>query len=107
MSLVAIAQEMRRRLDSTDKGCISRSLFGGLVIVYERRHRSWRLAIGRETSPPSKAETETIAKSFGVPVGTEWSWSVKKRKPRGTWQIAECTWLERENTNDQSDRSCE
>lgn len=52
MGLVAIAEEMRRRLAGVDKGYTSRQLFGGLVLVLERRSRTWRLAIGRTKAPP-------------------------------------------------------
>lgn len=102
MSLATIAQNMRRQLVDVERGYVSRTLFGGLVIVYERRGATWRLAIGREASPPSKTEAVTVARSFGAPVGIEWSWTTKKRKPRGAWHVAECTWIERgsEHEND-------
>lgn len=116
MGLETIAHEMHQKLDSVEKGFVSRALFGGLVIVYERRHTWWRLAIGREKGPPSKTETDVIARDFGVPAGVEWSWLVKPRKTkqrngqtssRGilVWHVAEAVWIERE-LSDENDCDC-
>lgn len=109
MRLTTIASSMRQQLEATSKGFVSRALFGGLVIVYERRHQTWRLAIGREASPPSKTETEVIARDFDVPAGIEWNWATRSPKRKGRapqWRIAECTWIEQE-TSHASDSDCE
>ena len=95
MGLVAIAQEMRSRLAGVEKGHVVRHLFGGLMLVLERRGRTWRLAIGRTASPPSKTEAGVVARDFGLPDGIEWNWTTKKNtKKKVTYQVAECTWIE-------------
>lgn len=96
MKLAEIAAAMRARLDTVQQGVLTKALFGGLTIVYERRGDTWRLAIGRPTKPPSTTEAEVVAAAFNVPGGTEWSWTIRKnRKQRITYQVAECTWIER------------
>jgi len=100
MGLVAIAEEMRRRLAGVDKGYTSRQLFGGLVLVLERRSRTWRLAIGRTKAPPSRTEVTVIARDFGLPDGIEWNWTARKnRKTKLTYQVAECTWIDAEEAS--------
>lgn len=95
MGLVAIAEEMRRRLANVTKGHTTRQLFGGLMIVLERRGRTWRLAIGRPRVPPSKQEAALVARDFGLPPALEWSWTTRKNaKYKLTYQVAECTWIE-------------
>ncbi len=95
MGLVAIATEMRRRLADVEKGHVSRQLFGGLMLVLERRGRTWRLAIGRTKTPPSKQETAVVARDFGLPPAIEWSWTTRKnKKSKLTYQVAECQWIE-------------
>ena len=99
--LVAIGQEMKQRLASVEKGALSRVLFGGLVIVLERKGKLWRLAIGRITTPPSATEAATVARDFGVPLGIEWTWTIKRnRKKQAVYQVAECRWIEREVTSE-------
>ena len=93
--LEIIGKEMRARLAKVEKGAISRVLFGGLVIVLERKGELWRLAIGRIKTPPSQTEAATVARDFGLPPGVEWSWIIKRKK-KLTYQVAECTWIERE-----------
>ena len=95
MGLVAIAEEMRRRLANVEKGHVSRQLFGGLMLVLERRGRQWRLAIGRTKTPPSKQEAALVARDFGLPDTIEWGWTVRKNKQQKlTYQVAECRWVE-------------
>lgn len=97
MGLVAIAEEMRRRLANVEKGHVSRQLFGGLMLVLERRGRTWRLAIGRTKAPPSKQEAALVARDFGLPSAIEWSWTTRKNtKHKLTYQVAECTWIEQQ-----------
>jgi hypothetical protein len=96
-----IAQGMRKQLTPVETGYVNRVLFGGLVLVLERRGVQWRLAIGRETAPPGKRETEVVATAFGVPPGVEWSWSFKpKKRTKGHWQVAECSWIDRETCHE-------
>jgi hypothetical protein len=98
MGLVAIAQEMKRRLAEVEKGHVVRHLFGGLMLVLERRGRTWRLAIGRIASPPSRTETAVVARDFGLPDVIEWSWTTRKNtKHKLTYQVAECQWIEEGN----------
>lgn len=95
MGLVAIAEEMKRRLAEVEKGHVVRHLFGGLMLVLERRGRTWRLAIGRIKAPPSKTEAEVIARDFGLPDGIKWNWATRKNtKHKLTYQVAECRWVE-------------
>lgn len=95
MGLVAIAEEMKKRLAGVEKGYVSRQLFGGLMLVLERRGRTWRLAIGRTKAPPSKQEAALVARDFGLPPAIEWSWTTRKNKKHQlTYQVAECTWIE-------------
>lgn len=91
--LERIASEMKSQLLKVDKGWTQRALFGGLTLVLERNGRTWRLALGRIGSAPSKTEAETCAKAFQLPAGIEWSWGQRKRK-RVTYQVAECIWSE-------------
>lgn len=99
MQLTTIAQTMRAELDAVEKGAVKRQLFGGLVIVYERRAQQWRLAIGRLGSPPSKTEAEVIGAAFAVPAGIEWSWTERKQPAKKlTYRVAECEWIESEVT---------
>lgn len=102
MGLVAIGKEMKQRLAGVQKGHVSRALFGGLILVLERRGTRWRLAVGRVHAPPSKVEAETVGRDFGVPVGSKWTWTIKpNRKKRITYQVAECEWQEGEATHEQ------
>lgn len=95
MGLVAIAREMRARLAKVEKGHVVRHLFGGLMLVLERRGRTWRLAIGRTASPPSRTEADVVARDFGLPPAIQWSWTTKRNTKRKlTYQVAECTWIE-------------
>lgn len=99
--LVAIGQEMKGRLANVEKGALSRVLFGGLVIVLERKGELWRLAIGRITTPPSATEAATVARDFGVPTGIEWAWTIRRnQKKKAVYQVAECRWIEREVTSE-------
>lgn len=95
-ALDQIAEQMRNQLASVQKGYVNRVLFGGLIIVLERRETTWRLAIGRQGSAPSRTEAEITGRAFAVPAGIEWSWCKRtNRKKRITYQVAECTWVER------------
>lgn len=95
MGLVAIGQEMKERLAGVQKGHVSRALFGGLILVLERRGQRWRLAVGRQTTAPSKVETEIVARDFGLPAGIQWNWTSRKNtKKKVTYQVAECEWQE-------------
>ena len=97
MGLVAIGQEMKQRLAGVKKGYVTRVLFGGLILVLERREQRWRLAVGRQTKPPSKVEAEIVARDFGVPAGITWSWGTRRnQKKKVTYQVAECEWQEGE-----------
>lgn len=97
MGLVAIAEEMKQRLAKVEKGHVVRHLFGGLMLVLERRGERWRLAIGRVGTPPSKTEASVVARDFGLPDGLEWSWTTKRNATRKlTYQVAECTWIEQQ-----------
>lgn len=97
MGLVAIAEEMKQRLANVEKGHVVRHLFGGLMLVLERRGERWRLAIGRTASPPSKTEAGVVARDFGLPDGIEWSWTTRKNTKRKlTYQVAEVTWIEQQ-----------
>lgn len=96
--LERIASEMKSQLLAVDKGWTRKALFGGLTLVLERNGRTWRLALGRIGSAPSKTEAETCAEAFRLPAGIEWSWGQRKRK-KVMYQIAECTWIE-EKRND-------
>lgn len=98
--LAALAQDMRRQLEQVEKGAVTRTLFGGLVIVYERRGRDWRLAIGRIGAPPSKTEAEVVGAAFVVPPGVEWTWTERRTKKRLTYRVAECVWIETEGGDD-------
>ena len=93
MKLDGIAAGMRAQLGAVEKGWVQRALFGGLVLVLEKRGRTWRLAIGRSGAPPSKTETEVVGKAFGLPPAIEWSWAQRKRK-KLVYQVAECVWEE-------------
>lgn len=106
MSMLAgIAKGMKQRLAPVQKGVITKPLFGGLIIVFERRNDTWRLAIGRTGAAPSKTEAELVGAAFAVPAGAEWHWTARKNpKKRLTYQVAEVTWIERlEPTNKQED----
>lgn len=95
MGLVAIAEEMKQRLATVEKGHVVRHLFGGLTLVLERRGRTYRLAIGRLKASPSKQEAALVARDFGLPPAIEWSWTVRKNAKRKlTYQVAECQWIE-------------
>lgn len=95
--LAGIAAGMKLRLAPVRKGAIKKALFGGLIIVLERREETWRLAIGRTGAAPSKTESALVGAAFGVPAGAEWQWATKKNaKRRITYQVAEVTWIERE-----------
>lgn len=90
-----IAADMKGRLANVEKGWVQRALFGGLVIVLERRGRTWRLALGRTKAPPSTTETAVCQEAFRCPPDVEWSWSTRRnQKQKLTYQIAETTWLE-------------
>lgn len=95
--LAALAQDMRRKLDAVEKGAVTRTLFGGLVIVYERREQHWRLAIGRIGAPPSKMEAEIVGKAFVTPPGIEWTWTERRNQKKLTYRVAECEWVEVED----------
>lgn len=96
MTLTSIGNDMRARLANVEKGYVSQALFGGLIVVLERRGTTWRLAIGRTSVAPSKTEAKTIARDFGLSEGLEWSWATRRnRKQRVTYQVAQCTWIER------------
>lgn len=97
-ALAGIAAGMKHQLAGVTKGHVSRPLFGGLLLVLERRGETWRLAIGRTGSPPSRTEAELAGAAFGVPASAEWGWTVKKNtKKRLTYQVAEVTWIERQD----------
>ena len=109
-ALLRIAQQMYAPLKTVQKGYITRSLFGGLHIVLERRDRKWRLAIGRTEAPPGPTEAKIIAAAFGIK-GLEWhpAQRVKKRKVRRRgsirtyhikWHVLECEWIEVEQKDD-------
>lgn len=103
-ALDGIAQGMRTQLDKVEKGALSRALFGGLVLVYERNGSAWRLAIGRTGTPPSKTEARVIGDAFGLPAGVEWQWIQRKNaKRRLVYQVAECTWIERRQIETESE----
>lgn len=106
MSMLAgIAKGMKERLAVVQKGVITKPLFGGLIIVFERRNDTWRLAIGRTGAIPSKTEAELVGTAFGVPAGAEWQWAVRKNKmQRLTYQVAEVTWIERLDGQQQSNK---
>lgn len=106
MSLQLIAKEMYGRLQGVDKGHVSRALFGGLIVVLERRGPVWRLAIGRQGNAPSQTEADVIARDFATPAGVEWSWSQKTRRQSGvkiTYNVAECHWRTSEGASHESD----
>ncbi len=95
MQLKLLAKEMYGRLDGVEKGHISRVLFGGLIVVLERRGPVGRLAIGRQGSTPSKTEADVIARDFAAPAGVEWAWTQRTKRQSGakiTYNIAECLW---------------
>lgn len=95
-TLAGIAASMRQRLAPVQKGAVKRALFGGLIVVFERRSDVWRLAIGRIGVAPSTTEAGLVGAAFGVPAGAEWSWAPRKNgKQRITYQVAEVTWIER------------
>lgn len=95
MGLVAIGREMKQRLAGVKKGYVTRVLFGGLILVLERREQRWRLAVGRPNTPPSKTEAETVGRDLGVPDGVKWSWTTKRNpQKKVTYQVAECEWQE-------------
>lgn len=95
MGLVAIAEEMRRRLDDVEKGHVTRQLFGGLMLVLERRGRTYRLAIGRTKTAPGRQEAALVARDFGLPSAIEWNWTSRRNtKHKLTYQVAECQWIE-------------
>lgn len=95
--LAGIAAGMKLRLAPVRKGALTKVLFGGLILVLERRDETWRLAIGRTGAAPSKTEADLVGAAFGVPAGADWHWTTKKNtKRRITYQVAEVTWVERE-----------
>ena len=92
-----IGSQMRDRLKGVQKGYVQRVLFGGLVVVLERRGPVWRLALGRSKVPPSTGEVESVTKDFGgIPPGVEWNWTRRKNHKRQIWHVAECMWREGE-----------
>ena len=94
-TLTNVGKDMKGKLANVEKGYVSRALFGGLVVVLERRGTQWRLAIGRTRSAPSITEVEVIERDFGLPVGVQWSWASRpNRKKKITYQVAETTWIE-------------
>lgn len=99
-ALEFMAQQMQERLNSCRKGYIHRVLFGGLHVLLERRHDTWRLAIARIGKVPSQVEVDTVARDFGVPTGIEWSYGTRPvkrgKQPRLTYHVRECTWIDRE-----------
>lgn len=106
MQLKLLAKEMYGRLDQVDKGHISRALFGGLIVVLERRGPVWRLAIGREGNAPSQTEAEVIARDFAAPAGVEWAWTQRTKRQSGvkiTYNIAECLWQTKTGDTDEND----
>lgn len=95
-SLTAIGNEMKRRLADVQKGYVEKALFGGLMLVLERRGERWRLALARTRTAPSQEEAAIVARDFGLPAGVEWQWLQKKNaKRKVTYYVAECTWVER------------
>lgn len=99
MSLADIGKEMKRRLADVQKGYVEKALFGGLMLLLERRGETWRLALARTRTAPSQEEAAIVARDFGLPAGIEWAWRQKKNAKRKiTYQVAECTWVERNIT---------
>lgn len=105
-TLTKLATDMRQLIAPVQRGYVHRVLFGGLHLLLERRDETWRLAIARINKPPSETEAATVGRDFGVPDGTEWAYVQKPvkasigraRQPKLTYQVLECTWIERDST---------
>jgi hypothetical protein len=105
MTLSTIGQEMKERLAAVEKGHVTKALFGGLMIVLERRGRLWRLALGRTKTPLSITEAQVVAREFGLPAGIEWHWEIKRnQKQKMVYQVAECRWLEDDERASEDER---
>lgn len=71
----------------------------GLVLSAKRVERQWDLAAARVDVYPSDAEAVVIARAFGVPLGTEPEWVVRKQRTAGAvldWYGIVWRWMEEE-----------
>jgi len=98
-TLAEIATNMRLLLADRENGWAQSNLSRGLAIILQRNGDRWRLALGREGTPPSDSEIKTCAMAFQVPEGTEPVRSEKRLRNDKTdrrllYEIAELFWRE-------------
>ena len=102
--LDTIAGNMRQHIQTAGAAWSHQRLAHGLELVLQRRIEQtgvirWRLALGRESVPPSDDEVAICRRSFGVPEATDPSRKQVMRTNSKTnksivWHIAELEWIE-------------
>lgn len=75
-----VAADLLRQAEQTPGQIVRTRLERGLVISAKRFDRQWHLAAARVDVYPSDGEAVMIARAFGVPLGTEPEWTVRKQK---------------------------
>lgn len=88
MNLSHIAADLRQQAHASGQAA-KHKLPRGLALSYKRVERQCTLSAGRQDVLPSTEEALIIARAFGVPLGTEPSWTEKQG-----WYIVTWSWLE-------------
>lgn len=102
MKLNRIAADIIRQANQKPGETIRMKLERGLVLSAKRIDRRWQLAAARTDVYPSDQEALIIARAFGVPIGTDPEWQIKKQRTQLAtidWHGIVWTWLEDETAN--------
>lgn len=97
MNLNRIAADLLRQAAQQPETKVQAKLERGLVLSVKRIDRQWNLAAARVDVYPSADEAVIIARTFGVPLGTEPEWIVRRQKTSLAtldWHGVVWTWLE-------------
>lgn len=102
MKMDTIAADLLRQARQTPGEIVRSKLERGLVISAKRMDRQWHLAAARPDVYPSDAEAVVVARAFGVPLGTEPEWTVRKQRTALAvvdWYGIVWKWLEEDSAH--------
>ena len=102
MKIDSIAADLLHQARQTPGEIVRMTLERGLVISAKRIDRQWHLAAARVDVYPSDAEAVVVARAFGVPLGTEPEWAIRKQRTALAvidWHGIVWRWLEEDPTH--------
>lgn len=102
MKIDNVAADLLRQAKQAEGEIVRHRLERGLVISAKRIDRQWHLAAARPDVYPSDAEAVVVARAFGVPLGTEPEWTVRKQKTALAvvdWHGIVWKWLEEDSAH--------